>query len=139
MRNMVRRIVEWQRGKQKSMLNIAGGIIREHGRGWILRQSDDTKSSENCNSLWVMVFLRRQTPALCHGSTVDYLVRQAEEGMRTTIGMGTTLKCGIPRLGIPVQLSLCINEFMGEDQDTTAAREEGDKTEPVEESRCWMG
>jgi hypothetical protein len=24
-------------------------------------------------------------------------------------------------------------------QDTAAAMEEGDKTEPVEESRCWMG
>ena len=32
-----------------------------------------------------------------------------------------------------------INEFMGEDQDAAAAREEGDKTEPVEESRCWIG
>ena len=29
-----------------------------------------------------------------------------------------------------------INEFMGEDQDAAAAREEGDKKEPVEESRC---
>ena len=28
---------------------------------------------------------------------------------------------------------------MGEAQDTAAAMEEGDKTEPVEESRCWMG
>jgi len=28
---------------------------------------------------------------------------------------------------------------MGEDQDAAAAREEGDKTEPVEESRCWIG
>jgi hypothetical protein len=83
-----------------------------------------------------MVLLRRQTPALCHKNTVDYLVRQAEEGMRTTIvGMVTTLKCGIPRPGIPVQLSLYINEFMGEDQDAAAAREEGDKTELVEGSR----
>jgi hypothetical protein len=49
--------------------------------GWILRQSDDTKSSEIYNSLWVMVLLRRQTPALCHGNTVDYLVRPKEEGM----------------------------------------------------------
>ena len=33
-----------------------------------------------------------------------------------------------------------IYEFMvGEDQDTAAAMEEGDKTEPVEESRCWIG
>jgi hypothetical protein len=33
-----------------------------------------------------------------------------------------------------------INEFMGEDQDAAAAREEGDKTEPGEESRLldWM-
>ena len=31
------------------------------------------------------------------------------------------------------------DEFMGEAQDTAAAREEGDKTEPVEESRCWIG
>ena len=30
-------------------------------------------------------------------------------------------------------------EFMVEDQDAAAAREEGDKTEPVEESRCWIG
>ena len=29
-----------------------------------------------------------------------------------------------------------INEL---DQDAAAAREEGDKTEPVEESRCWIG
>ena len=28
---------------------------------------------------------------------------------------------------------------MGEDQNAAAAREEGDKTEPVEESRCWIG
>ncbi len=28
---------------------------------------------------------------------------------------------------------------MGEDQDAAAAREEGDKTELVEESRCWIG
>ena len=47
--------------------------------------------------------------------------------------MGTTLKCGIP-----VQL-FYIYEFMGEDQDAAAAREEGDKTELVEESRCWIG
>ena len=32
-----------------------------------------------------------------------------------------------------------MNKFTGEAQDTAAAREEGDKTEPVEESRCWMG
>ena len=32
-----------------------------------------------------------------------------------------------------------IHEFMGEDQDAAAAREEGDKTELVEESRCWIG
>ena len=32
-----------------------------------------------------------------------------------------------------------INEFMGEDQDAAAAREEGGKTELVEESRCWIG
>jgi hypothetical protein len=32
-----------------------------------------------------------------------------------------------------------IYEFMGEDQDAAAAREEGDKTELVEESRCWIG
>ena len=52
------------------------------------------------------------------------------------IGMGTTLKCGIPRPGIPVQLNyFYIYEFMGEDQDAAAAREEGDKTELVEESR----
>ena len=28
---------------------------------------------------------------------------------------------------------------MGEAQDTAAAKEEGDKTELVEESRCWIG
>ena len=32
-----------------------------------------------------------------------------------------------------------IYEFMGEDQDAAAAREEWDKTELVEESRCWIG
>ena len=32
-----------------------------------------------------------------------------------------------------------IYEFMGEAQDAAAARKEGDKTEPVEESRCWIG
>ena len=31
-----------------------------------------------------------------------------------------------------------IYEFMGEAQDAAAAREEGDKTELVEESRCWI-
>jgi hypothetical protein len=29
--------------------------------------------------------------------------------------------------------------FIGEDQDAAAAREEGDKTELVEESRGWIG
>ncbi len=53
--------------------------------------------------------------------------------------MGTTLKCEIPRLGISVQLSLYIDEFMGEDQDAAAATEEGDKTELVEGSRGWIG
>ena len=48
-----------------------------------------------------------------------------------------TLKCGIPRPGIPVQLFL-LYEFMGEAQDAAAAREEGDKTELVEESRCGI-
>jgi hypothetical protein len=55
------------------------------------------------------------------------------------IGMGTTLKCGIPRPGIPVQLYFYFYEFMGEAQDAAAAREEGDKMELVEESRCWIG
>ena len=32
-----------------------------------------------------------------------------------------------------------IYEFMEEDQDAAAAGEEGDKTEIVEESRCWIG
>ncbi len=32
-----------------------------------------------------------------------------------------------------------IYEFMGEDQDAATAREEGNKTELVEESRCWIG
>ena len=32
-----------------------------------------------------------------------------------------------------------IYEFMGEAQDAAAAREEGNKTEPEEESRCWIG
>ena len=33
-----------------------------------------------------------------------------------------------------------IYEFMGDDKDAAAAREEGDKTElVVEESRCWIG
>ena len=32
-----------------------------------------------------------------------------------------------------------MSKFMGEDQDAAAAREEGDKTELVEESRCWIG
>ena len=32
-----------------------------------------------------------------------------------------------------------IYEFMGEDQDAAAAREEGEKTELMEESRCWIG
>ena len=32
-----------------------------------------------------------------------------------------------------------IYEFMGEALDTAAAMEEGDKTEPVEQSRCWIG
>ena len=32
-----------------------------------------------------------------------------------------------------------IYEFMGEDQDAAAAKEEGYKTELVEESRCWIG
>ena len=41
--------------------------------------------------------------------------------------MGTTLKCGIPRPGIPVQLFFYIYEFVGEDQEAAAAREEEDK------------
>ncbi len=32
-----------------------------------------------------------------------------------------------------------IYEFMGGAQDTDAAMEERDKTEPAEESRCWIG
>ena len=36
-------------------------------------------------------------------------------------------------------ITFYIYEFMTEDQDAAAAREEGDKTELVKESRCWIG
>ena len=36
-----------------------------------LQPSGDTEFSENYNSLWVMVLLRRKMPALCHGNTSD--------------------------------------------------------------------
>jgi hypothetical protein len=39
----------------------------------------------------------------------------------------------------PIIYFAYIHEFMGEDQDAAAAREEGDKTEPMEESRCGIG
>ena len=46
--------------------------------------------------------------------------------------MGTTLKCGIPRPGIPVYFFFDIYEFMGEAQDAAAAREEGDNSQDGE-------
>ena len=39
----------------------------------------------------------------------------------------------------PIIYFAYIHEFMGEDQDAAAAREEGDKTEPMEKSRCGIG
>ena len=48
------------------------------------------------------------------------------------------LNCGIPRPGILVRL-LVIYEFVEEVQDAAAAWEDGDKTELVEVSRCWIG
>ena len=55
--------------------------------------------------------------------------------------MGTTLKWNpVARDSSPSLFLFHINKFMGEDQDAAAAREEGDKTEPGEESRLldWM-
>ena len=46
--------------------------------------------------------------------------------MKKDSGMGTTLKYGIPRPGIQSNY-FYIYEFVGEDQDAAAAREEEDK------------